>query len=285
MAHTWVPVGSVIVDERRKRDLGDIGPLMKSIQTHGLMNPIVVTRQNRLVSGWRRLAAVQKLGKKNIEAYIVDNAIDAAALIDEEGKNPEHFKEMVWSERMALALILEDLDYERSRYIIKNARVKAAEVRWGGAYGANWEDKGPSTKELVSRVLGCNIGLYGAAREVYLAAYDLNAPESYRELALTALDYMDRSDQPNGAKAILRGKGRHLLDEVAGVSLSATDQRNIIEGSRPVLDGVLHGFNQIVEIHDEMSQEEATRWLSDLRRTRRGIEQLINKLRRFVDSE
>ena len=63
---------SIIVKNRIRRDVGDIKGLMESLKKHGQLTPIIVTRNNELIAGFRRLQAAKRLGWKSIEAVILD---------------------------------------------------------------------------------------------------------------------------------------------------------------------------------------------------------------------
>jgi ParB family chromosome partitioning protein len=71
MATKPVRIDKIIVP-RGRRPLGQIGELKKSIAEIGLLHPIVVTREMRLVAGLHRLRACQALGWKTIPATVVD---------------------------------------------------------------------------------------------------------------------------------------------------------------------------------------------------------------------
>lgn len=283
MDHTWVNVAQVIVDERRKRDPGDLGPLIKSIEQHGLLNPIVLTKNNRLISGWRRLQAFKKLGRKSIDAYFVDNIFDAVELIDKEGESPLYFKEMTWSERVAFALILEEMDEERVRFTKINARLKAAEVRYSGKYGAIYKDREPSTRAMIAHVLGCTVSLYGAARFVYIAAHDPEASDKIKELCQRAVKRMDETGQPNAGKVVIsKGMEAALRVEQPDIVGTAADQRKVLDGAGPVMSALVHGFREITAVHPDLTRDESLLWLDNLSRARREIEQMIKKLRRHI---
>lgn len=67
-----VPVSTIAIRDRHRRDMGDLAALAESIERDGLLQPIGITEQNRLVFGERRLRAVRDvLGKDKIEARIV----------------------------------------------------------------------------------------------------------------------------------------------------------------------------------------------------------------------
>lgn len=53
---------AVIIGERDREDLGDLSDLKASIEAVGLLHPIVITADNHLIAGGRRLAAMRELG-------------------------------------------------------------------------------------------------------------------------------------------------------------------------------------------------------------------------------
>jgi ParB family chromosome partitioning protein len=64
-------VSKVVVPKSRLRPLGDVTALMESIQAVGVLQPIVITADNRLVSGAHRLEACKRLGLEKIPATVV----------------------------------------------------------------------------------------------------------------------------------------------------------------------------------------------------------------------
>ena len=52
---------------RFRQNLGDLKPLIDSIKRHGLLHPIVLSEDNQLICGRRRLAAYMQLEHKEIE--------------------------------------------------------------------------------------------------------------------------------------------------------------------------------------------------------------------------
>jgi len=76
-----IPISSITVDRasRQRRELVGIPELAESIGRLGLMHPIVVTRNNLLIAGERRLEAHKLLGLPTILAHFTDE-IDPAIL-------------------------------------------------------------------------------------------------------------------------------------------------------------------------------------------------------------
>lgn len=72
-----VPISKVVVDKgfNNRRQLGDLVELAASIKSVGLLQPLLVRRDNgtfHLIAGERRLAASKLAGKKDIEVKVVD---------------------------------------------------------------------------------------------------------------------------------------------------------------------------------------------------------------------
>ncbi len=67
-----VKISEIQIKKRIRKDFGNLNELAESMNLHGLMNPIVVTRELVLIAGQRRLESAKKLGWKSIEASIVD---------------------------------------------------------------------------------------------------------------------------------------------------------------------------------------------------------------------
>jgi ParB family transcriptional regulator, chromosome partitioning protein len=99
-----IPVDKIVIDERHRirKDAGDLTSLIASIQKVGLLNPIVVTEDYRLVAGFRRLSACRKLGWNEIEANVVSYKDDLLLLLDAEVEENLVRKDFTAEEIMAI---------------------------------------------------------------------------------------------------------------------------------------------------------------------------------------
>jgi len=77
-------VDEIIVDDRQRRDVGDLDALIESIRRIGLLHPIVVGTDNRLKVGYRRLMAYKKAGWKDIPATVTDRLDDIVLALEAE---------------------------------------------------------------------------------------------------------------------------------------------------------------------------------------------------------
>lgn len=92
------------IGSRARKDLGDIGLLAESIQQIGLLQPIGIDQNYRLVFGERRYRAFEKLGRETIPARIV--RVDS--LLQAEHAENEIRKDFTASERVAIAKAVEE---------------------------------------------------------------------------------------------------------------------------------------------------------------------------------
>jgi ParB family chromosome partitioning protein len=65
-----VPIEDIIIKKRIRKDMGDIGALAESMKKFGLICPIVISGNNILIAGGRRLEAARSLGWRTINAVI-----------------------------------------------------------------------------------------------------------------------------------------------------------------------------------------------------------------------
>ncbi len=81
-----IPIENVIIneEERIRRDPGDITSLEASIRKVGLLNPILVDEENRLIAGFRRLQACRAIGWEEIEATVLPFGADPLKMLDAE---------------------------------------------------------------------------------------------------------------------------------------------------------------------------------------------------------
>ena len=67
-----VPLESIIIQKRIRKELGDISGLAESLKNYGQLTPIIINRKHELIAGFRRLQAARRLGWKSIEAVMID---------------------------------------------------------------------------------------------------------------------------------------------------------------------------------------------------------------------
>jgi ParB/RepB/Spo0J family partition protein len=93
-----LPINDIIQINRQRLDLGDIQGLADSISRYGLIQPIVITKDRRLIAGGRRLEAHRQLGKTTIEVVFREDMSQEELHILELEENIRR-KEETWQER------------------------------------------------------------------------------------------------------------------------------------------------------------------------------------------
>jgi ParB family chromosome partitioning protein len=71
------------IETRFRQNLGDLKPLIESIKRHGLLHPIVLSEDNQLICGRRRLAAYMQLKYTEIEVTYTNSTDLREAEADE----------------------------------------------------------------------------------------------------------------------------------------------------------------------------------------------------------
>jgi ParB family chromosome partitioning protein len=79
-----LPIEEIFIKERLRQDAGDVTGLMESIRNIGLINPVVVSEHNELISGFRRLQACKQLGWKYIHVRRVSVGNDDLSRLEME---------------------------------------------------------------------------------------------------------------------------------------------------------------------------------------------------------
>lgn len=100
-----VKVNQIKVDERYRKDLGDIDELKRSIEEDGLISPIAVRETDNgyeLLAGERRLTAVRQLGWPEIEVRLYEGELTELKRKQIELEENINRKDMTWQEEAFL---------------------------------------------------------------------------------------------------------------------------------------------------------------------------------------
>lgn len=121
-------IEDIIVEDRARIDVGDLTELMESIKTHGLINPITIDNNKRLIAGGRRLAAHIALDRKTIRTISVGTITSEEASVIELIENYVR-KDFHWTEEVKLKKKIHDqLDlYAQAKGIDNWSERKTAE--------------------------------------------------------------------------------------------------------------------------------------------------------------
>lgn len=245
-----IQIDSIQVGERHRRDLGDINELTESISAVGLLHPIVVTPDRKLIAGQRRIEACRRLGWSEIPVRVIHDAITARALLIAERDENTCRLDMKPSEKVALGRALEELERGCAA-----ARKRATQAKPGQQVGQGSENftapiaRG-ETREIVGGAVGMSGPTYQRAKAVVEASEDESLPSQIRNEAIEARKEMDQTGkvtpaynrvaQPTGRKAHKHeGNGNGRFEPVTA------RQRQMANGQRERLIRAVSGIHGV----------------------------------------
>jgi N6-adenosine-specific RNA methylase IME4 len=198
-----IPTKNIRVENRFRKKLGDLSPLMDSITALGLLHPVLVNKQLRLIAGERRLAACIRLGWKEIPARIVS--------LDE--LRAEHDENMVRqdflpSEAVAIKRALEEMEREKARNrMSEGGKFSKKGLITGGNLPPLEKGK---TRDKLAAYVGMSYKTLQRAEEIVAAAE--KQPEKYGDL-LEEMDSKHRSLNGVYRKLVVRREMERLQQE------------------------------------------------------------------------
>lgn len=210
---TWTAVraSSIKSDGRHRKDMGDLQALADSIKEVGLLQPIGVTSDKRLVFGERRLRAMRDiLGRKQIPAVIVD--LDS--IVSGEYAENEIRKDFTLSERDSIRRAIEQEEKEKAK-----ERQRLSEGRGKKGQQNSADLKQPQSRSAAAKRVG--LGSHDTASKV-AKVVDKGTPELVAAMDTGALSVnaaaklveLPKVDQAKAAKAAERGEKKTVKNAV-----------------------------------------------------------------------
>ncbi len=188
-------LSGIRVGKRHRQNVGDVRSLAASISTVGLLHPVVVDGNGRLVAGARRLAAVRLLGWRDVPTRVVHNLSDAAAALRAERDENVERKAFLPSESVSITRALEPLERADAKVRLKNGgRPKHGQKRCGKLP----HHSTGKTRDKLAAVVGVSGRTLDKARAVVEAAE--REPRRYGALVTE----MDKTGKVSRAFAALR---------------------------------------------------------------------------------
>jgi len=159
-----IAINKIKVSDRIRKDFGNIEELAADINQNGLINPIVITPDNQLIAGERRLRAHRFLNRAEVPVRIMEISDYEHQLRLEISEN-EHRKEFTFSERIEWAKRLEEVE-----------RLKAKERMAGKE---SFPDQSGQVRDIVAEQAG-----FGSGKQYDKAKYIMEnaTPEIIQQL-------------------------------------------------------------------------------------------------------
>lgn len=206
-----VPVAEVIVGpDRFRTDMGDIEGLAASIASVGLMNPIILNNDLRLIAGERRLRAHKHLGLTHVKS-IIRNHSEIQHRILEITENIDR-KQFTWDEE---ALATEEMH-----------RMLAAERGEDWTQQKTAKESGLSVGKIstdlnIARAIQDNPDIFEGVKDRKTALARLKNFEIGEARAELALRKSRSAEGQKAQQMIFQGNCIHLIDETPDASIDA----------------------------------------------------------------
>jgi len=188
-----VSIGSIVVSDRHRVDLGDLTDLAESIRELGLLQPVGVTPGHELLFGLRRLRACESLGWDMIPVRVIADLKTGADHVKAERDENTCRKDMTPSELVELGKALEELERPKARERQSpGTNQYTEEVAARGS-----RDQSGYTRNIVGGALGMSGITYERAKRVVEATQHLDP--AIRAVAEEAKAEMDATGHPSPA--------------------------------------------------------------------------------------
>jgi N6-adenosine-specific RNA methylase IME4 len=202
-----IPIDSIDVRGRSRKQLGNIAELAASIERIGLLHPVVVTTDNKLVVGRRRIEAFKKLGRKEIPANVAKNIDELNLLLDSERDENTCREAYTPEEAVHLGERFEDLERKAAKERQAHAGPSSGKGAKTSGSGKLPEAVKKDTRDAVGKAAGVSGKTYEKAKAVVRSG----------DRAL--IDEMNRTGKVNGAhkKLVVRQKSEAIEKEPSPV--------------------------------------------------------------------
>lgn len=181
-------INSINIGTRIREDMGDIAGLAESIQSRGLLHPIIIDEAGNLIAGHRRLEAHKLLGREQIEVRTMADLSEKEKRLIELEEN---------TKRKALT------EYESSKNLLNLADAAAEVLKESfpsSGDGNSEPDVGrppkPDSREKIAERLGVSTGAISEARQHVAAVKQFPALETVgKKEAIRTAKNPDKAEQ------------------------------------------------------------------------------------------
>jgi ParB family chromosome partitioning protein len=276
MADT-ILITDIDMSGRFREEMGDIEELAESIRSHGLLHPVVVTSDKKLIAGRRRIEALKLLGVEQVPVTVMDPEDLLSAELDENTVR----KDFTPSEAAAIGRELEknhkaEIAARRAAWSAQGAAIQHGKVVPGES---PWTTPVGQTRDVVGKAVGMSGWSYDRVKRISAAAEA--DPDMYGDL----VEEMDRTGTVNASFEELKSRQAGNPPQPV-TSHPERDPRGPADGKQRKL--FTSGWSALITsctladqitIPDSMTAEELDECLNQLPDCISGINRLRTKLR------
>lgn len=249
-----VPISAIKGLDAYREDIGDITDLAESMHKDGVLNPVIITKDDWLVSGTRRIRAAEVNGSTVIDAVMVCDAYEAVLALEAEKANGGdiHQKPLLLTE-MA-----------RQRMVVTSLRTKKK------LSGFRVSERMDAYHEISNRTSW-------TVRKV-VEAYDASGKSQEMRVIYDEVSQPGKMQQ--AYRNMLNADAPAMQGRIFSTITSLREQREILEGVALQAKSMAHVLRPLDEIHTRMTQDELSRFLTELLVGRTALTKTINLIRK-----
>ena len=297
-----LPISSIQVAERIRKDNGGLDELAGDIREHGLINPITVMEQSEggyvLIAGLRRLKATEQLGAKEIRATVM-TALEADEMLMLEIAENEQRKEFTVSEKLAFAEKLKAVEAEKakqrqirksSNFVVANRPPQTKHAETGKARDIVAQKAGFTSTTQMRRAQAVSESRPDLMEQVDKGEKSISGAYSDMQRGTTG------GEKPKADDGVLAGLIQEKPVEVPEFdvyrpasepapgnvrTVKGADHEHLLEN--PIYSRLYDSYNEAVQQTNLLRGEMRTRCVGYERRIR-GYEENIQTMRRTIET-
>lgn len=231
-----VNIDDIVIGERIRKDFSgaELSSLKESIKTDGLLQPIVINQDNKLIAGHRRYICCKELGYETIQARRIETKGELHEALIELRENIER-EDFSFSEKMKASEIIEPIISKKAE-----ERMKDKEASDLSEFGIDL-GKG-KTRDIMGKILNLGAGkTYDQAKKVW---------EAKDENLLAKLD--ENKIKINRAYTLVAGKKpkEDMLEE-ADTAAAVKEDEQWVKAPQEDTKLAKVDFNNMLDVLDE----------------------------------
>lgn len=253
-----VNIDAIIVTPRPLPCTEDLGPLIESIRDTGLQVPVLVTDNDLLIDGLRRMEAMRSLGHTVIETVNVSTQVELLDHLELTHKHGVHERDWLRTRRA----------YEIYQHFAKLSS-KSRSLAYQGVKTSNLSGLKFGSRDRIVR-------LFELRSDSETQAYVSNYKMFYDDQpgAEEAIQRYESGEVgAYGAQAIIRNVVRRR-----GTINNLADQRAFLQQIRVTMEALGHSLQEFGRLNPRISQEEVSEYLDSLHTNRATLTRFIRTI-------
>lgn len=250
-----VNINDIVIGERIRKVFSEeeLSSLKESIDKDGLLQPIVINQDNKLIAGHRRYACCKELGHKTIQARRIETKGELHEALIEIRENVER-EDFTFSEKMRAAEVIEPIILKKAEERMKNKNASNLTE-----FGIDLE-KG-KTRDIMGKILDLGSGkTYEQAKKVWeakdknlLTKLNENKIKINRAYTLVAGKKPKKAVPEADAAAVVKENEQGIKAPQEDTKPAKVDFNNMLDVLDEAIDTGEYNNEELQEVYERMT--------------------------------